>query len=359
MAVSQPTLHIRDLVRRYSADSVVGPLSFSVEKGEFFSLLGPSGCGKTTTLRCIAGFERADSGEILLEGRPIQDMPPHRRGVGLVFQSHALFPHLSVRQNVAFGLEVHRVARSEVERRVAASLALVELGSLADRMPHQLSGGQQQRVALARSLVMEPPLLLLDEPMSSLDMKLRVQMRDELRALQRRLGTTTVFVTHDQTEALALSDRIAVLSQGRIEQVGTPQEIYLRPASRFVAEFVGLSNLMVGTVTGRAGEVTGFVTTSGLRLFSASPAPQTGPATILIRPERLQFVPPGLPGDVPNVFEAQVQQVTYLGEDAQFKLVVDGRDVMTACRKSGPDLPELGMTVSVHIEARDVFVIAE
>lgn len=359
MGASQPTLQVRDLIRRYTAESVVGPLSFAVDKGEFFSLLGPSGCGKTTTLRCIAGFERVDAGDIVLDGRAIQHVPPHRRGVGLVFQSHALFPHLNVRQNVAFGLEVHRVARRDIERRVTASLALVELGSFADRMPHQLSGGQQQRVALARSLVMEPPLLLLDEPMSSLDLKLRVQMRDELRELQRRLGTTTVFVTHDQTEALALSDRIAVLSHGRIEQVGTPQEIYLQPASRFVAEFVGMSNLMDGRVTSRADGVTAFVTASGLRLFSAAPAPAAGSASILVRPERLQIAARNLPSDRPNVFQAQVQQATYLGEDAQFKLLVDGREVMTACCKSGPDLPGAGVTVSVHIEMRDVFVIAE
>ncbi len=358
MGVSQPTLQVRELVRRYSAESVVGPLSFTVNKGEFFSLLGPSGCGKTTTLRCVAGFERVDAGEILLDGRAIQHVPPHRRGVGLVFQSHALFPHLSVQQNVAFGLEVHKVAKSEIGRRVTASLALVELGGLADRMPHQLSGGQQQRVALARSLVMEPPLLLLDEPMSSLDLKLRVQMRDELRDLQRRLGTTTVFVTHDQTEALALSDRIAVLSQGRIEQVGTPQEIYLQPASRFVAQFVGLSNLMDGTVTSQGNGVTGFVTASGLRLFSASSALAAGSASILVRPERLHIAARELPGDAPNVFQAQVEQATYLGEDAQFKLLVDGRELMTASCKSAPDLPGPGATVPVHIEPRDVFVIA-
>jgi putative spermidine/putrescine transport system ATP-binding protein len=352
-----PTLQVRELVRRYSAESVVGPLSFAVNKGEFFSLLGPSGCGKTTTLRCIAGFERVDAGEIVLDGRPIQQVPPHRRGVGLVFQSHALFPHLSVRQNVAFGLEVHKVRKAEIERRVASSLALVELGAFTDRMPHQLSGGQQQRVALARSLVMEPPLLLLDEPMSSLDLKLRVQMRDELRDLQRRLGTTTVFVTHDQTEALALSDRIAVLSQGRIEQVGTPQQIYLEPASRFVAEFVGLSNLLDGTVVGRTNGVTGLVTASGLNLLSSCPPPAGASASILIRPERVLLAPP-LSGDAANVFQAQVQQATYLGEDAQFRLLVDGREVMTACCKSGPGLPGPGATVPVHVEPRDVFVIA-
>ena len=351
-----PTLQVQALVRRYSANSTVGPISFDVGQGEFFSLLGPSGCGKSTTLRCIAGFERADAGQIILDGRAIERMPPHRRDVGLVFQSHALFPHLSVRQNVAFGLEVHKVPKAEIARRVDDSLALVELAGFADRMPHQLSGGQQQRVALARSVVMEPPLLLLDEPMSSLDLKLRVQMRDELRSLQRRLGTTTVFVTHDQTEALALSDRIAVLSAGRIEQVGTPQDIYQRPASRFVAQFVGLSNLMDGDVRGRR-EGSDFVTEAGLRLVSATTVPPGAPVAALIRPERLLLGASGAPPTAPNNFLAQVQQITYLGEDAQFRLLVEGRQTMLACCKSGPALPGPGADVAVHVQPGDVFLI--
>src|SRR5262245_46907808 len=199
-------------------------------EGEFFSLLGPSGCGKTTTLRCIAGFETPSAGSISLGGQRLDDRPPHRRDVGLVFQSYALFPHLTVFDNVAFGLRLRRVARAEIARRVGEILTLVDLPDLAERYPAQLSGGQQQRVAIARSLVLEPSLLLFDEPLSNLDFKLRIQMRYELRDLQRRLGKTAIYVTHDQTEALALSDRIAVLSQGKIEQIGTPSEIYDRPA---------------------------------------------------------------------------------------------------------------------------------
>src|SRR5438093_9873671 len=220
-------------------------------EGEFFSLLGPSGCGKTTTLRCIAGFETLSEGAIALGGRRLDDRPPHRRDVGLVFQNYALFPHLTVFDNVAFGLRLRKVDKAAIERRVGQMLDLVDLPSLGARYPAQLSGGQQQRVAIARSLVLEPSLLLFDEPLSNLDLKLRIQMRYELKSLQRRLGKTAIYVTHDQTEALALSDRIAVLSHGRIEQIGTPGEIYERPASTFVAEFIGSSNLVVARIIER------------------------------------------------------------------------------------------------------------
>src|SRR5436305_2064175 len=237
-------LEIRGLVKRYSPQVTVGPISFDVRPGEFFSLLGPSGCGKTTTLRCIAGFESLDSGEIRLRGDRLDDRPPHRRDVGLVFQNYALFPHLTVFDNIAFGLRLRRVAKAEIAARVGAILRLVDLPEMASRFPAQLSGGQQQRVAIARSLVLEPRILMFDEPLSNLDFKLRIQMRDELKRLQRRLGKTAIYVTHDQTEALALSDRIAVLSHGHIEQIGTPGEIYEQPATAFVAEFIGSSNLM-------------------------------------------------------------------------------------------------------------------
>src|SRR5437762_4676662 len=243
-------LEVIGLTRRYSAEVTVGPISFEVRAGEFFSLLGPSGCGKTTTLRCIAGFESLDAGAIRLNGERLDDRPPHRRDVGLVFQNYALFPHLTVFDNVAFGLRLRKVDKAAIERRVGQMLDLVDLPSLGARYPAQLSGGQQQRVAIARSLVLEPSLLLFDEPLSNLDLKLRIQMRYELRLLQRRLGKTAVYVTHDQTEALALSDRIAVLSHGRIEQIGTPAEIYERPATTFVAEFIGSSNLFPARVVG-------------------------------------------------------------------------------------------------------------
>src|SRR5580704_14206943 len=236
-------LEVLGLSKRYSPQVTVGPISFEIHAGEFFSLLGPSGCGKTTTLRCIAGFESLSEGSIRLAGERLDDKPPHRRDVGLVFQNYALFPHLSVFDNIAFGLRLRHVSRAEMAERVDRILRLVDLPEMARRFPAQLSGGQQQRVAIARSLVLEPGILMFDEPLSNLDFKLRVQMRDELRGLQRRLGKTAIYVTHDQTEALALSDRIAVLSHGRIEQIGTPGDIYERPATAFVAEFIGSSNI--------------------------------------------------------------------------------------------------------------------
>ncbi|MBU8874987.1 ABC transporter ATP-binding protein [Reyranella sp. MMS21-HV4-11] len=222
----------------------VDAVTLDIAAGEFFSLLGPSGCGKTTSLRMIAGFEHPDSGRVHVGGKDITDLPVHKRDMGMVFQSYALFPHRTVAENVAFGLRMRDVAKPEIERRVAAALAQVALTGLETRKPGQLSGGQQQRVALARALVVEPPVLLCDEPLGALDRKLRQQMQFELKELQKRLGVTLVFVTHDQEEALAMSDRIAVMNGGRVEQVGTPTEIYERPRTRFVADFIGEINIL-------------------------------------------------------------------------------------------------------------------
>src|SRR5207248_4255925 len=259
-------LEVRELTKRYSPQVSVGPISFEVHEGEFFSLLGPSGCGKTTTLRCIAGFEALSGGSIRLHGERLDDKPPHRRDVGLVFQNYALFPHLSVFDNIAFGLRLRRRPKAEIADRVSRILQLVDLAGLGGRFPSQLSGGQQQRVAIARSLVLEPRILMFDEPLSNLDFKLRLQMREELRSLQRRLGKTSIYVTHDQTEALALSDRIAVLSHGRIEQIGTPGDIYERPATAFVAEFIGSSNMIRARIVERSDGGTIVATEAGLRL---------------------------------------------------------------------------------------------
>jgi len=222
----------------------VDGVTLDIAAGEFFSLLGPSGCGKTTSLRMIAGFELPDSGRVHVAGRDITDLPVHKRDMGMVFQSYALFPHRTVAENVAFGLRMREVPRPEIERRVKAALAQVELTGLEERKPGQLSGGQQQRVALARALVVEPPVLLCDEPLGALDRKLRQQMQFELKELQKRLGVTLVFVTHDQEEALAMSDRIAVMNRGKVEQVGAPTEIYERPRTRFVADFIGEINIL-------------------------------------------------------------------------------------------------------------------
>src|SRR5436305_2905851 len=266
----QVEVEVRELTKRYSPQVSVGPISFEVHEGEFFSLLGPSGCGKTTTLRCIAGFEALSGGSIRLRGDRLDNKPPHRRDVGLVFQNYALFPHLTVFDNVAFGLRLRRLAKPEIADRVGRVLQLVDLAGLAARFPAQLSGGQQQRVAIARSLVLEPRILMFDEPLSNLDLKLRIQMREELRGLQRRLGKTSIYVTHDQSEALALSDRIAVLSDGRVEQIGSPSEIYERPASSFVAEFIGSSNLLPARILEQSRGEALVETEAGLRLCCAA-----------------------------------------------------------------------------------------
>jgi spermidine/putrescine transport system ATP-binding protein len=239
-------LELRALTKQYPAHRAVDCVSLSIERGEFFSLLGPSGCGKTTTLKCIAGLEAPSAGDILLNGESLLGLPAYRRDVTTVFQNYALFPHLSVAQNVAFGLERRRMEKRKVKTKVEEALALVQLRGKEARLPAELSGGERQRVALARSLVVQPQILLLDEPLSALDPQLRKQMRSELKALQRRVGTTFLFITHDQEEALSLSDRMAVMNDGRIEQLGSPVNLYRRPASRFAAEFLGDVNWLQG-----------------------------------------------------------------------------------------------------------------
>jgi spermidine/putrescine ABC transporter ATP-binding subunit len=332
-------LEVRELTKQYSPQVSVGPISFEVREGEFFSLLGPSGCGKTTTLRCIAGFEALSEGSIRLHGERLDDRPPHRRDVGLVFQNYALFPHLTVFENVAFGLRLRRLSKSEITDRVGRVLQLVDLAGMAARFPAQLSGGQQQRVAIARSLVLEPRIMMFDEPLSNLDFKLRIQMREELRNLQRRLGKTSIYVTHDQTEALALSDRIAVLSHGRIEQIGTPDEIYERPASAFVAEFIGSSNMLRARIIGRGDSGTIIQTERGLQLCClAEPtgeADDSAEVSVLLRPERVHVeAPGGAAAAGQNRLPARIADVTYLGEDLHLSLDLAEGDRLRASVKN-------------------------
>jgi putative spermidine/putrescine transport system ATP-binding protein len=276
--------------KQFGAQTVVDDFSLAVRKGEFISFLGPSGCGKTTTLQMIAGFLDLTRGAIRLEQRNLTTVHPAKRGLGIVFQSYALFPHMTAAENVAFGLEMRRVPRSERAERVRAALTMVGLSGYEERYPRRMSGGQQQRVALARALVIRPSVLLLDEPLSNLDAKLREEMQIELRQIQRTLGTTTILVTHDQNEAMSLSDRIVVMNQGRIEQIGTPQETYERPASAFVSQFLGKTNDFAATIDRSA---------ASARLVAGSwsapaPAGATGPVTISIRPERIGFGDAGL-----------------------------------------------------------------
>jgi spermidine/putrescine ABC transporter ATP-binding subunit len=347
-------LEVRDLTKRYSPQVSVGPISFEVHEGEFFSLLGPSGCGKTTTLRCIAGFETLSGGSITVGGERLDDKPPHRRDVGLVFQNYALFPHLTVFDNVAFGLRLRRVTKAEIADRVDRILQLVDLAGMTARYPAQLSGGQQQRVAIARSLILEPRILMFDEPLSNLDFKLRLQMREELRNLQRRLGKTSIYVTHDQTEALALSDRIAVLSHGRIEQIGTPDEIYERPASAFVAEFIGSSNMLPVRIVERDADTMLIVTEGGLRLrcLTALDGVFDAAADIaaLVRPERVHVEEPGVaaaPGQ--NRVAARIADITYLGEDLHLGLELSGGDRLRAAMKNANAARRFAAGQSVEI----------
>ncbi len=241
-------IDIQNVTKRFGSMAAVSEVSLSIQEGELFTLLGPSGCGKTTLLRLIAGFATPDEGEIQFNGQRVNDVPPHERGIGMVFQNFALWPHMTVVQNIAYGLKLRGIARADIAARVGAVLEKVKLAGFGDRYPGQLSGGQQQRVALARALVLNPKILLLDEPLSNLDAKVRVQVRQEIRKLQKELGITTMYVTHDQEEALTLSDRIAVFNQGKVFQVGPPKELYERPANRFVADFIGINNLIDGAI---------------------------------------------------------------------------------------------------------------
>ncbi|THD80833.1 ABC transporter ATP-binding protein [Aliigemmobacter aestuarii] len=330
-------------------DAMVRVLSdVSVEIGvrEFFTLLGPSGCGKTTLLRLIAGFEELDSGDILIDGVRVDHLPPFRRPVNTVFQSYALFPHLTVAQNVAFALELQDLPRAEVRRRAGEALEMVRMGALAARKPAELSGGQQQRVALARALAPRPKVLLLDEPLSALDLKLRKEMQIELKQLQAEAGITFVFVTHDQEEALTLSDRIAVMQGGRILQLGTPREIYERPAHRFVADFIGEINLLEGQVSGH-GKVR---LDCGAEISAGAGQAAGARVTVAIRPERARLVRGG-------VLQAEVTHVAYLGTATIMQLrLADGGPFLL--RAAADDLPAIGGRVQVDLPSDALQVFA-
>jgi spermidine/putrescine transport system ATP-binding protein len=298
----------------------VDNIDLSVSGGEFFSLLGPSGCGKTTTLRLIAGFEEPTAGRILLDGTDVSGMPPHKRNVNTVFQSYALFPFLSVFDNVAFGLRHASVSKAELRQRVGDALSLVSMSAYSARRPAQLSGGQQQRVALARALVLNPSVLLLDEPLGALDAKLRRSLKVELKALQERVGITFIYVTHDQEEALTMSDRLAVMNAGRIAQIGTPQEVYESPADAYVADFLGAANLIPVSVSQRVVDGTSTITVGEISLSTANPVPGTADAgaQAVIRPERVRVEPHGSTGV--NRVPALVERLVYLGAATQVML---------------------------------------
>jgi spermidine/putrescine transport system ATP-binding protein len=324
-------VQLRALTKRFDEHLAVDSIDALINAGEFFSLLGPSGCGKTTTLRMIAGFERPTSGEILLDGDDVANTPPHERNVHTVFQNYALFPHLNVYDNIAFGLRRHKVAKDEIRQRVEESLRLVELHGLGGRRPRQLSGGQQQRVALARALVLRPSVLLLDEPLGALDAKIRKQLRVELKALQEEVGITFVFVTHDQEEALSMSDRVAVMSNGRIEQIGTPDEVYEDPATVFVADFLGVSNLMdAEPIAWGTGECTVRIGEFSLRA-TCGETQSRGAVKIVARPERLRLLAhSGGAEDRPNCLPGIVDRTIYVGASRQVIVRLANGAVMQA-----------------------------
>ena len=308
---------VRDLTKRFGPLEVVSRASFSIGEGELFTLLGPSGCGKTTLLRLIAGFYAPDEGEVRFDDRRVNEVPPHERGIGMVFQNYALWPHMTVFENVAYGLKLRKLDRAEIAHRVEGVLGKVQLAGLGERYPGQLSGGQQQRVALARALVLNPQILLLDEPLSNLDAKIRIQVRAEIRKLQKELGITTVYVTHDQEEALTLSDRIAVFNQGKIFQVGAPRDLYERPADRFVADFIGINNLIEGTVRSvdaARGRLTAQTALGELQALRGERLAAGDRCVISIRPENI-VLGEGAEG---NFVRGKIAFAAYLGNTLRY-----------------------------------------
>ncbi len=318
--MTPPHVRLADVTKRLGTHLAVDAVSLGVGEGAFVTLLGPSGCGKTTTLRMIAGFYLPDAGEIRIRDRLVNEVPPHRRNTAMVFQEYALFPHMTVAENVGYGLRMRRVPRREARRRIGEILELVGLSGQDRKFPHQLSGGQQQRVALARALIVEPEVLLLDEPLSNLDAKLRVRVRTEIRQLQQRLGKTTIYVTHDQEEALAISDQIAVMHAGRLLQVGSPSEIYLRPATRFVADFVGLANFIEGEVVDAH-----HVRVNAAVVAVDRPIGQGGRVTLLVRPEMIRLVAAGS-ARVENLLRGRVATMAFLGSLARYWIQADGAE---------------------------------
>jgi spermidine/putrescine transport system ATP-binding protein len=362
---AEADIHLERVTKRFGDMVAVDDLTLSIERGAFYALLGPSGCGKTTTLRMIGGFEDPSSGVIYLGGQTVTDLPPYRRDVNTVFQSYALFPHLSVERNVAFGLERKKVGKAEVKRRVAETLELVQLGPLAKRRPGQLSGGQQQRVALARALVNRPRALLLDEPLGALDLRLRKQLQIELKRIQREVGITFVHVTHDQEEAMSMADTIAVMNKGKIEQAGSAEELYERPHTAFVANFLGVSNLVDGKVLERGAEIATVETDDGTVQIPCSRMEEAPGAAVRIgvRPEKIELVPAseGVRAGR-NALRGRVSVASFLGVSIQYLVTAPGGEELTviAPNRDGEQPRTLGAGQEVLLtwDPQHTFVVA-
>ena len=361
MPDTTPAIELRHAIKRYGETVAIDDVSMVIEPGEFFCLLGPSGCGKTTTLNLIGGFIPMTSGELRIEGRTVNDLPPHKRNVNTVFQNYALFPHMTVAQNVAFGLRMERLSSSEVTQRTGQYLELVGLAGLSGRFPSEMSGGQQQRVALARALAKRPAVLLLDEPLGALDLKLRKTMQSELSRIHRQVGTTFVFVTHDQDEALSMATRIAIMSGGKVAQTGTPREVYDRPVNRFVADFVGEANFLSCTIAREGGRAM-VVLPDGERVVAPAGS-SDGPATLMVRPESVAVRPVGESAAEPGL-TARVANVAFLGNHTRITLTTAAGDIV-AIRPHGTSvrsthlLEELGEEVCVWWPADDAALIGE
>jgi putative spermidine/putrescine transport system ATP-binding protein len=355
-AIADAYVKFADVQKSYDGETlVVKSLNMDIAPGEFLTMLGPSGSGKTTTLLMLAGFEVPTHGRILLDGRPIDNMPPHKRDIGMVFQNYALFPHMTVEENLAFPLQVRRVAKPEIEARIKRALGMVQLGPYGKRRPAQLSGGQQQRVALARALVFDPKLVLMDEPLGALDKQLREQMQLEIKHIHEDLGVTVVYVTHDQSEALTMSDRIAVFNDGVIQQLATPADLYERPQNAFVAQFIGENNRLNGRVTAMNGttcqvEIPGSGAVRALAVNVNSIGQTT---TLSLRPERVKINPP--PQTVPNVFSAEVRELIYLGDHVRTRVAVCGHDdfVVKLPNSEGVVQFEPGAKITIGWKAED------
>jgi len=353
---NQAFVQFVDVQKSYDGETlVVKNLNLDIEKGEFVTMLGPSGSGKTTCLMMLAGFETATHGDIVLDGSPINNVAPHKRDIGMVFQNYALFPHMTVAENLAFPLDVRRRSKSEIAERVKKALDMVELGSFGNRRPGQLSGGQQQRVAVARALVFEPKLVLMDEPLGALDKQLREQMQYEIKHIHESLGVTVVYVTHDQSEALTMSNRIAVFNDGIIQQLAPPEDLYERPENAFVAQFIGENNRLAGKVKGFTGkncsvEVENGATVEALAVNVRNEGEQT---TLSLRPERVHVQPD--PGSFPNVFDAKVEELIYLGDHVRTRVKLLDHDdfVIKIPNSAGHQHLKTGETVKVGWLAED------